>query len=71
MIRHYDLASCEMIVDPPNEAEPSIWIAPNEPQPTLRMQTVDEALAIEPRVDFGMPADLLQADPLAFVETQG
>jgi len=65
MVTHYDMASCEMILDPQNES----FEVTAEPAPVeLRLQTVAEAIAIETQVSI--PADLLLLDPSVFVDGQ-
>lgn len=67
MITQYDMASYEMILDP-ETASPRAAAVEGTAQ--LRLQTVDEAIAIEERIRSAMPADLLQADPSKFVDSQ-
>jgi len=70
MVRHYDMASGEMILDPQTDN----LMAPAETAPAtevgLRLQTVAEATLVEAETRPGMPADLSLANPLTFIDAQ-
>lgn len=68
MITHFDMASCEMIVEPQPSEEGLGGTAAGEPQAQLRLQTVAEAVAEQAATS--MPADLLQADVARFIAAQ-
>jgi len=71
MVRHYDMASCEMILDPQTDSAGAL--VENAPQDTVaapRLQTVEEAAAIERQTEGNMPADLVLVDASAFVCSQ-
>jgi len=72
MVRVYDMASCEMILD--SQADESGVPAEDtfaSPQAALRLQTVEEAVALEKQAKLDMPADLCTTNPTAFIKSQG
>ncbi len=71
MVRHYDMASCEMILDPQIDSIGSpVEDAPQNTATALRLLTVEEAVASEQRAEQQMPADLMLKDAAAFVSEQ-
>jgi len=67
MITQYDMASCEMILDPETERREAAAV---QDSVELRLQTLAEAIAIEAQANTGMPADLFNIDPAAFIASQ-
>ena len=67
MITQYDMASCEMILDPEPERREAPLV---QDSVELRLQTLAEAIAIEAHAKTGMPADLLNIDPAVFIASQ-
>lgn len=71
MMTQYDMASCQVILEPESEAVEVVTAAP--PPVELRLQTVAEAVALEKLekpLSPGMPADLAMIDPACFVAAQ-
>lgn len=72
MVKVYDMASCEMILD----SQADGFGIPAEdtcapPQAALRLQTVEEVVALEKQAKLDMPANLWTTDPTAFIKSQG
>ncbi len=67
MIMQFDMASCELILDPETDCPQAAAV---EPQVALRLQTVAEAIASQTQAGHAMPADLLQVDPAVFIASQ-
>jgi len=65
MIRHYDMATGELIGDPGSGHAKKLPERP-EPQPATRLMTVQEAIELERSQHRGMPADMLTTDPGTF-----
>jgi len=71
MVRHYDMASCEMVLDPQTDSAGAyVENVPQDAVTATRLLTVEEAVAIERRAARNMPADLLLVDAGAFIHSQ-